>query len=495
MTLAAQDNGARTELVGNGTAGPYSSDFKIDDASEVEVLVGPTPVLTTKVLDVDYEVTIGASTFDITFLLEPFPQASDNVVLLRKQSTVQLLDLQAPNQQLERALDDSKKLHQQVFEVLKRCLKFAKGSLFDSIDTDDPSDGKFLYYDQAAGKFKWATLVSAGTLPDPVTIGKGGTGATTASGARTNLGLGNDSTGRSNLGAAPQAVQYAVLAANSELTVERILTAGTGISFVDGGAGGTLTISSTGTRGYLFGLTLSNNGTDVTNDIDITAGECASDDVLAANRILLNPAAMTKQLDAVWAAGSAAGGRISSESLVNGTWHVFAFRRSGGADDFCFSQSLTPTLPDGGTKKRRIGSILRAGGTILGFIQDGDYFRLKTVVDDIHAVDPGTSAVLRTLSVPTGLNLQIFGVVSIVVPISGPSATSVHLSDPAVPDEAQSGLAGVLPVASASNLATAPFMIRCNTSGQIRSRMAASAANYELDIHTHGWIDTRGRLG
>lgn len=54
-------------------------------------------------------------------------------------------------------------------------------------------------------------------------------------------------------GAAPTGVDlgvndasYLVLGAHASLTAERVLTAGSNISFADTGAGGTLTISSTG---------------------------------------------------------------------------------------------------------------------------------------------------------------------------------------------------------------------------------------------------------
>jgi hypothetical protein len=47
-------------------------------------------------------------------------------------------------------------------------------------------------------------------------------------------------------GGAPDTAQYLTLATDAGLTNERILTAGTGIAFVDGGPGGALTISATG---------------------------------------------------------------------------------------------------------------------------------------------------------------------------------------------------------------------------------------------------------
>ena len=247
-------------------------------------------------------------------------------------------------------------------------------------------------------------------------------------------------------------------------------------------------------RGDLWGMTLSNNGTDAVNDIDVAAGSCASDDAVDANRVLLNPGQMTKQLDAVWAAGSAAGGRISSEALANGTWHVYAFRRSGGTDDYCFSQSLTPTLPDGGTNKRRIGSILREGGAIVAFSQDGDLFQRRTTVLDVNVTNPGTAAVLRTLSVPVG-----FPVIALfrVSASSGTAPNNLIISDPAANDEqANLSAAPLIDGEFTNSYASYPGYVsrRTNASAQIRTRVTASDGNTRLWIATTGWIDTRGRL-
>lgn len=46
--------------------------------------------------------------------------------------------------------------------------------------------------------------------------------------------------------AAPATAQYVTLATDATLTVERVLTAGTNVSFVDGGAGGALTVNVAG---------------------------------------------------------------------------------------------------------------------------------------------------------------------------------------------------------------------------------------------------------
>lgn len=247
-------------------------------------------------------------------------------------------------------------------------------------------------------------------------------------------------------------------------------------------------------RGFLWGMTVSNNGTDATNDLDIAVGSCASDDATDANRVLLNPGAMTKQIDAVWAAGTNAGGRISSESLVNGTWHLYAFRRSGGTDDYCISQSLTPTLPDGGTNKRRIASWLREGASLVPIIQDGRYFVRKTAVLDVDASNPGTSAVSRTLSVPTGISVLAMMNVQVRVHNAGDYCL---LSDLATTDSAPSATAAPLGTGGSNTVVSAeivgPVELRTNSSGQIRSRFTASGVNTNLRIATVGWWDACGR--
>lgn len=48
---------------------------------------------------------------------------------------------------------------------------------------------------------------------------------------------------------APTDAQYVTLASNTSLTAERTLTAGSGISITDGGAGSTVTIAASGGSG------------------------------------------------------------------------------------------------------------------------------------------------------------------------------------------------------------------------------------------------------
>lgn len=240
--------------------------------------------------------------------------------------------------------------------------------------------------------------------------------------------------------------------------------------------------------GYLFGLVMT-NGTDATNDIDIAVGECASDDTTAATRTVLSVAAMTKQLDAVWAAGSAAGGRLSTDALADGTWHVFAFRPASGSDDIFYALSATASPPTG-SKKRRIGSIIRAAGSILPFYQRDDRFLLKTPVLDIN-VSQTTTAATRTLaSVPTGVRMTALLNVTL-----DNGSVAVYLSSLDITDVAASltlAPLGTINNAAAGTAAGAQAQVDTNTSAQIRC-VTTAGGGATIRVATLGWIDCRGR--
>jgi hypothetical protein len=271
-------------------------------------------------------------------------------------------------------------------------------------------------------------------------------------------------------------------------------------SGINDGAGRWITKSRRRERppsGYLFGMTLQNDTSDATNDLRITAGECASDDANMEDRVLLKTTAMyIKQLDASWAAGSGVnGGRISG-SIADGTWHVFAFRDgTDGSTQIGFDQSLTPTLPNSGTHKRRIGSFLREGGAIVAFIQHGDRFTRATPLLDVNATNPTTSAVLRTMSVPNGLNLIVHGLAQLDP--HDTNNTTAYFSDPDCADVAAADSVaplGQLYRENGSAKVHGPFMVRCNTSRQIRTRLNQSDANTVLKMVTTAWDDLRGRV-
>lgn len=255
-------------------------------------------------------------------------------------------------------------------------------------------------------------------------------------------------------------------------------------------------------HGHLWGLTLA-NGTDATNDIDVAVGEAMSDDTDSNDAVLIRlTTAITKQLDAVWAVGTNAGGRASGGAISDTTWFVFLIMRPDtGVVDVAFDTSATganlaANTDAAYTKKRLLGMIPRESASIVAFTQSGDEFMRTTPVQDVAATNPGTSAVTRTLSVPIGKAVE--AIINSSVTQVGTNAY-VYLSPLTATDQAPSASAAPGFTYFASNIGSATWgigamRIRTNASGQIRSRLSGSDANTVLYINTLGWNFTRGRL-
>lgn len=247
--------------------------------------------------------------------------------------------------------------------------------------------------------------------------------------------------------------------------------------------------------GHLFGLTLSNNATDATNDIDIASG-FATD---STGVVSVTCSAMTKRLDADWSEGTGNGFRYSGAAIANGTYHIYAVWKADGTQDYYADPSATVAtvlshLPaeTGGASfvyARRIGSILRASAAIVGFVQLGDEFLRKVPTHDVSVANLGASSVSYPLSVPTGI--QVTAIINgYFKNASAGKVLYLRSLD-------QTDAAAALPYYTAQNAVAdviVPFFknIRTDTSGQIAAR--ADAASCTLGILTSGWIDTRGRL-
>lgn len=248
-------------------------------------------------------------------------------------------------------------------------------------------------------------------------------------------------------------------------------------------------------RGQIYGLTLSNNVTDPTNDIDIAVGSAVD-----SAGVFSMPLAsgLTKRLDAAWVVGTNQGG-LDTGVIANTTYHMYLIRRPDtGVVDVCFSASASaPTtggaIPAAYTQYRRIGSIIRSAGSILGFVQYGNDFYLTTPILDINSTNPGIAAVTRSLTVPGGIVVRA----NIIVALTNSGATgptSVYISTLAVADLAPT-LDQVGNISNASGRAiytTSQIQVYTGTASQIRSRLTFSDANTVLRIQTMGWTDTRG---
>lgn len=238
--------------------------------------------------------------------------------------------------------------------------------------------------------------------------------------------------------------------------------------------------------GLLYGLTLSNNVTDATNDIDIAVGSAT--DSTNANVMTL-ASALTKRLDAAWAVGTGNGG-LDTGAIANTTYHVWLIKRvDTGVVDALFSTSATaPTMPANYTLKRRIGSFLRVSGAIKAFSQVGDEFLYTVPAADYASTTLGTSRENIAISTPAGVVVTAL----MRVVMTNAAITHVKISAQGETDTINSATGDTSIVNSVAGIITAGvFRVRAGTNSQITAR--ASNANTDLRIATYGYIDRRGR--
>lgn len=240
-------------------------------------------------------------------------------------------------------------------------------------------------------------------------------------------------------------------------------------------------------KGYIYGLTLSNNATDATNDIDISSGEVASDGTIPYLMVL--GATLTKRLDATWAVGSGNGG-LDTGAITNGTYHLFLIQRSDtGVVDALFSNSVTaPTMPANYDRKRRIGSIIRNGGTILAFVQRGDHFDYVSALTDRSSTAAQASTLL-SIGVPFGIVVQ-------------PKISTSQQQNAVGNVQTFFGSAGgpifaatITTAAGEASSATINGGIFTDTSSRVQFAVTIFSGSLSLNtLNTTGWIDTRGRI-
>lgn len=242
------------------------------------------------------------------------------------------------------------------------------------------------------------------------------------------------------------------------------------------------------TRGYLFGLTLSNNAVDAVNDIDIAVGAAASDDV--APPFILLGSVITKRLDAAWALGSGAGG-LDTGAIANTTYHVWLIQRSDtGVVDALFSTSATaPTMPTNYDRKRRIGSIIRSGATILAFRQFNNRFMLASTVTARSSTAAFADALLA-VSTPAGIRTR--PILTNVLSVNAASSVQNSFGDgdgSAAQFAAQAVTNGVADVVIVDQVYT-------NTSSQIRYLCQINSGTIVANtLNCAGWWDDRGING
>jgi hypothetical protein len=239
--------------------------------------------------------------------------------------------------------------------------------------------------------------------------------------------------------------------------------------------------------GYISGLGIS-HAADTDHDLTIAIGKVrdgtdAEDEVLAA--------ALTKQADATWVAGSNSGGMASGESLpTSGTIHAWSIMRNDKTViDVMISNhatsGLAPAFPTNYGYKRRIASFRTdSSANIINGVQWGTgkrrIFMLNTPILDINNATPGTSAVTAALSVPNGIS--VFAILNVWKQTSG----IIYLSSLDNTNVAPSISAAPLGLSWVGGTALT-VRVKTNTSGQIRYR---SDTDSPILIALLGWEDS-----
>ena len=242
-------------------------------------------------------------------------------------------------------------------------------------------------------------------------------------------------------------------------------------------------------RAYLAGLGLS-NAADTDHDITVAAGSCRD----SANAYdLLLASAITKQIDAAWAAGTNAGGMFTGAVGVSTWYHLFLIRKtSDGTIDAGFDTSTTAAnKPAGYGTYRRIGSVQTDGSSnIIAFLQSGDLFQRAVPVGYTGGTNPGTGATLVAIDTPLGIRTEAL--------LSG-TAIAVNdffglITDPATTDTVPSNVLCHLLVSGTTNyMPWGPVRVGTNTSSQFRYRLSVSGASTIIRFTLTGYYDRRGR--
>lgn len=249
---------------------------------------------------------------------------------------------------------------------------------------------------------------------------------------------------------------------------------------------------STLNPGLMYGLTISNNGADPINDVNIASGQTADDSPSAT--IINLTAAITKRTDAAWAVGTGNGGWLDGSSMPNGTGLIFLMQRSDtGVIDVGLSASMTPSLPTHYDRKRYIGSVVREGGAIVAFTQDGDLFR-RAAKTDYNSTSTRASSLL-TLSVPVGK--EVYPIIQATLVTNVPNTGGQNFFGSAWEGSAtidcQQVITGVGDTVDIDRCVIEPIF-KTNTSAQIYFAVVVTTSITLNTLDTIGWIDLRGRV-
>lgn len=431
MTLASTTR--RNDYIGNGAVDTYSYTFKIYDETDLLVTVKDTDDIETELtLTTHYTVTgVGESSGGSVALVngsfnwldaDGDLESGYAITIRRVRAITQETDVrnQGSNfrEDIEDEFDKQIMIDQQQQDEIDRSLKFSETSTYDGVSVPDPEAGKVLAWNaDADGLENLALTYTSGTFPGTFTAGVDASKA--ASPSTNDVYIATDtkivyvcysagvwtvtttlSGTDASKAASPKVGQTYLATDTGKIYVcfsggswtfydpsgiysivgltEKTTPASDDVFVIEDSAASNAkkkikysNINPGMPKNYIDGGVISNNSVDVTNDLDISAVECRSDD--DSEDIVVS--ALTKRIDATFVAGTNQGfldtGTIgASEDLI----YIYAIKNpSSGATDLLASKSPTaPTMPSGFTKKRRLGGRRWDGAAWALFSSFGD---------------------------------------------------------------------------------------------------------------------------
>lgn len=236
--------------------------------------------------------------------------------------------------------------------------------------------------------------------------------------------------------------------------------------------------------GFRYGGTTLNNAGTPNTKIDIQAFT-GRDSTNAFN--IKSTGTLTIDATIVGANGLDAGSLASTTSYFS-----FVIAKADGTTASLLSTSPTaPTLPTGYLYFRRVGAHRTDGSAhFIIYVQTGNSFKYAKVINDYSLTNQGTSAVILTLSIPTGM--VVFPIISVVWQVSNSLTFLMSaISDADLAPSFSSGSYNATGSVSGSAGAGSFIVtyIPVNTSGQVRIRSNSWDTTQTMQEMTAGWID------
>ena len=242
---------------------------------------------------------------------------------------------------------------------------------------------------------------------------------------------------------------------------------------------------------YIGGLITSNDA-DADHDVAIAPGECRG---LADDASLRLASILTKQIDAVWAAGDDAGGLDAAPVVAASTLYaIWLIKDTDGTVDALFSLSFTaPTMPGTYNRKRLIGSVMTEGAAnIIAYTQSGDYFRyMGDIILDVNdnTINPITVFEVGTLSVPPSCLAHIYGALSnptSTAPVDGYLSIKTNGAADGIPPDNTESFALIKVAANFDNVGVTG-MVLVDSASQIQYAAVETTGSAQVLISTIGF--------